>query len=365
MQKIRRVIYNFFPVLVVELHYLLKIKQAIKNNKRKIFIKYENKSIKTKILYLACKKFQHNTKWGYFSGNMDFEIIETLKDNIDANNTEVIIEFWNERNDIEKIFMKYLENKNILSVVFLYDSIDPNRYDFTWIDIFKQYECQKHVVSIHLDLVHPLIQFNIATLGKLIPNLICVSIDIKPPSYLKKYTSPLGPLPLPFSKGTLDEIQRINNYPINYKGLVFHGTLYKNRIDSLKAIERSGLEIIINPHLENIDHFATYEIFFKSILQSEINLNLSLNSYENRYQLKSRVLELAMVGRPFVSDGTQLIPSYLTEGTDYIKLDPISTIMQRYAIAIQNKERSSREEDINKISFNSEIFWKKIMECMM
>ena len=71
-----------------------------------------------------------------------------------------------------------------------------------------------------------------------------------------------------------------------------------------------------------------------------------------------------MVGRPFVSDGTELIPSYLREGTHYISLEPISTIMQRYADALQNKEISSRKDVINMILVNSKNFWKEIIESM-
>jgi hypothetical protein len=365
LRRIKRLIFKLIPNLIIDLYYLFNIRISSKKTNRTSLIEFENSSQKKFIVYLASVSYQIDNKWDYFSGNMQFEIIQSLIDQVTPDETEVIIEFWKEQSDLEGILLRYKDNKDVVLIVFLYDSIDPNRYNFTWIDVFKKFNCQKHVVCIYLDLVHPVTQFNAAVLGKIVCKLLCVSIDISPPLYLKKYLTSIGPLPLPFSEGTIKEMLKIDNHPIIHGGLVFHGTLYKNRMNSLNSIKQSGNKVIVNPHLGANGRLASYENFFKSISQSEINLNLSLNSFEKVHQLKSRVFELSLVGRPFVSDGTDLIPRFLVEDTDYIKLDPISSIRQRYTLALQKKLVIGTRVSANHVMIHSRNFWVEILKQVM
>jgi hypothetical protein len=192
-----------------------------------------------------------------------------------------------------------------------------------------------------------------------------MAIDIKPNWYLRNLFNCFGPRPLPYSSSSV-EIMRSKAFRTREKKEVaFIGTLYENRVKHLKKIEKSGINILVNPHKLTLEaeskSLPDYETYLDYLAKYEIQLNLSLNSRERSYQIKSRLMELSIIGNKILSDGVHVAPTFIHASGAVINLNPLKDLKERIHSFMKKSTADQQIQLSNSaIKFNAE-FWEYVL----
>ena len=122
----------------------------------------------------------------------------------------------------------------------------------------------------------------------------------------------------------------------------FIGALYPDRVHMLNAIRAEGVEVAINPHrtdvtrdfIESRTNQPSYLDYMAGLHRSWATINLSASSSGNGQQLKTRVLEAALVGTIVITDDIDRTERFWIKDEEYLhfsnpsELGPILAALQ-------------------------------------
>ena len=151
-------------------------------------------------------------------------------------------------------------------------------------------------------------------------------------------------------------------HPKKFLKLFFIGSIYENRKKIIKQITKQGIKISVNPLEHTMDeggeHSLSYVDYLKTLKKYELALNLSTNSREKKYQLKSRVMELSILGCKFISDGMEYVTNLKFNTKLITDVYPMNTLKTRIKFLSYNEEKKYLSElSTQAIEYNN-LFWK-------
>jgi len=134
---------------------------------------------------------------------------------------------------------------------------------------------------------------------------ICMPMD----GQLVRGRREVGPVNMPVSQRSLDCILDQVSGTSRDIDVSFIGALYPDRVAALEVLADRGLSIAVNPHLpspnplrEGVRHEASYIDYMRALARSRITVNFSRSNAGPFQQLKTRVLEAALMGAVIVTD---------------------------------------------------------------
>lgn len=186
---------------------------------------------------------------------------------------------------------------------------------------------QKSTVSVAFflaDGVYELHQAYCRMFSDLYPNTIFLRVDVADKSKYLDSKNLSGPSFLPFSSVTLAELRSSEGSVLGPRRnrATFLGRVYGDRGRFLRRLCLSGVYIAENPHTKKV--FRSENPYVKYMLElrdSEYTLNLARAEGDSTHQLKSRMLESALMGCVTLSDDRKLNEILLKEGQDFLYYD--------------------------------------------
>jgi hypothetical protein len=157
------------------------------------------------------------------------------------------------------------------------------------------------------DGAYELHQLNCSRFQDIYPTSIFIQIDVPPNDKYVKCGRLLGPTFLPISQ---DSIRLIRGY-LNQSeasdsfNVSFIGRIYGYRKKVIRDLQRRGVSVSVNPHrTAGSDDQPSYLEYMGALSRSRLTLNFARANGTCRQQLKSRILESALVGTvPLTDDG--------------------------------------------------------------
>lgn len=350
---IARYYYNAltFMLVIFQTIYTYRKKEYFKTQKIVFMFPYSQKD------YVESKQ----------NGNIYFELYQSCLDRSEVKNIQII--YFNEEYVIDDREIVNTTD-NILFLGLFHEKLE----------FFTNYKCEKFhekyesknqykILYIDLDLIHAKHQFQCAKLLTRHRNVNILAIDIEPKKFLQKYLNIYGPRPLPYCEASISIMREQNKNNHKMQKIAFFGQIYKNRKLLIEKIESTGVEIVKNPHQKKtqIEHALRPEwpTYVAENQQYEIVMNLSTNSREPSYQLKSRVMEVSIMGQKFITDAMHLMPEFIADSNIVINLLPLSTLKAR-AESLMNYKGMGTSEKLSKsaTAYNND-FWKIIMKNIL
>ena len=184
---------------------------------------------------------------------------------------------------------------------------DPNRIDqWSW-DVIGN-KLAKHWQGVFIGVMHdaafPWLRMKARYLGSIIPNFLVAEMCEPMAGVIKPGRYEVGPMTMPFSQETVRAISaHVADAPKLYQ-LTFIGALYDYRVELIRQLRASGVDVAVNPHrsdaagtyAESQSNRPRYLDYMKALAQSEMTINFSLASGGPTQQYKIRVQEASMVG---------------------------------------------------------------------
>jgi hypothetical protein len=309
----------------------------------------------TRVLYIVDSKSFNFDTFKSGCGNIHFELIESFKERYGDSNLSLFIipELSDLRFVAKTIRSIILEND--IDIVFGFPEAGPVgkwNWDHLVYDL-KSYNI--FFIGILLDSVHALHQFRINYLSFL--SHLCHFIAIDNFSFNPKSVS--GPVFLPISRNSLSKITsnlEIDQKILDSTSINFSGKMYDTRLEFISKIQEAGVPIQVNQFLNSSSRSSdNYLDYLNSMYSSRINLYLSKNSILDVVQLKTRALELSILGKPFISDSAKLIDIYFEENKHFFVFESLDELRQIYLnflnIPIHDNQLSSIGMNLAKNDF--------------
>lgn len=279
-----------------------------------------------RVLYLVDSASIQRSTFKIASGNIHFEIIESYKERY--KDSDLVLFPIPRDTDLHEVIPEIIDLiiKKDIRLVMGYPEAGPGRY-WKWdLLIFQLRFLDVIFLGIMLDSVHLLHQFRINYLLFLSPKCKFIAIDQSP--FAPKNV--FGPVFLPISRKSLYKIRNelhSDSEIILFPGLNFSGKLYVDRDILFKKIKKRGIPLSVNSHLRlNTMLEDNYILYLKSLLKSEFNLYLSKNSLLDSVQLKTRALELSILGKHFLSDSPKYLEKYFEENLHFFVFSSVKDL---------------------------------------
>lgn len=158
------------------------------------------------------------------------------------------------------------------------------------------------------DAVHWDHLFKVNFLCEKVARSVTLAIDVDIKRRLSKNSAPAGPACLPISRASIEKLPAEPCAMESLQKISFLGKLYDYRFRALSKLATKILAV--NPHKTGAE-LPAYESYMQALWQSSATLNFAQASSYRTKQLKSRVLEAAIVGCPVVTDDGGLAARYL------------------------------------------------------
>jgi hypothetical protein len=182
------------------------------------------------------------------------------------------------------------------------------------------------VVLIAYDSVWDSTKFRIDAITKLIDNVTIVCIDRPFPRADKAGVKYLGPVVLPFSSCSIEQVAIIRRryQPESYLP-TFFGSEYDYRKKLLSKISgKSKNAILINPQGD----VATYHDYLSNLRKYGSTIDFSRASARRVKQFKCRIIESALVGSVIITDNPKTASSMLPQ-LSIFSFRSASTLLRR------------------------------------
>jgi hypothetical protein len=263
----------------------------------------------------------YSDNWKPGCGNIFFELVESCKDNFHNSYVHILVVSRDKyfRKDIVVNFRKSKKSKLIFCFVEFGLSGD---LEWDWAKfILEEQLIESYFIGILLDSIHPLIRFKMNLLQLKLDRSVFICIDqvIDPLQIKAKNVS--GPCFLPFSNATISKFELWRNESQNitrFEDFNFTGKNYPYRQKFILSLRKKGIPISIGGEESLKDsNILSYEDYMKRFLNYDFNINLSANSRYRTKQLKSRVLECALMGKPIITDEVDLISKFYIRNQDF------------------------------------------------
>jgi hypothetical protein len=282
--------------------------------------------------------------FGPGAGNYFYEILRSAQDRYGAENVEshfISTDIpWEQ--ECEKIATE-ITVRNFSHTLFYIESYEPKSNLWRWDILASELARGKSgvtAIGFLTDGTYELHQLQCSRFQEVYPGSIFVQIDVAPNNQYIQKGSLLGPTFLPVSK---ESIKFIRDYLNSSKAdetfeLSFIGKIYGYRKKVIRHLTESGVSVFINPHrAADSDRQPSYLEYMDALSRSRFTINFARANGTSQMQLKSRMLESALVGAVPLTDDGGLSDLVLPEDIPYIKFcshTEIQNVVDKYRDSI-------------------------------
>jgi hypothetical protein len=313
----------------------------------------------------------HSATWKPAGGNFFYEISQSAREFLGDDHVTVFEVMpdeepaaWHER------LIRFLVESGATHVMAQIET-DPNPpSELTWDVLWAQLAPRWPGVflGVMFDSGFRTITLGARRLAKTSDRFMAVDICVPMDGELVKRRSEVGPVSMPISNETFDELDHLLEDVTKIHDVSFVGALYPYRVDMIEALGANGIAVAVNPHRsDETTDFAssrsnqpTYVDYMRGLAQSKITINFSMASSLAGYQLKTRILEATGVGTVVLTDDVDRSSRFWgpEEGVIYFsEPSEVPSIVARYLADESLLERMQIKGKARARAINVSSFW--------
>jgi hypothetical protein len=316
--------------------------------------------------------------FGPGAGNYFYEILRSAQDRYGAENVEphfISTDIpWEQ--ECEKIATE-ITVRNFSHTLFYIESYEPKSNLWRWDILASELAKGKSgvtAIGFLTDGTYELHQLQCSRFQEVYSNSIFVQIDVAPTDKYIKKGRLFGPTFLPISQ---ESIKLIRDYLTDSNAterfeLSFIGKIYGYRKKIIGELTKSGINVFVNPHrTTNSDNQPSYLEYMDALRRSKFTINFARANGTSQMQLKSRMLESALVGTVPLTDDNGLSELVIPAGITYIGFSNPREILKipeltQGGLDVKtsvNSPSSKELEAIDRIASNQ--FWECIEQGLL
>ena len=329
-------------------------------------------NLNSKILIVVPEERYLDKSWGPGGGNFYFEILQSAREQLKINEINFFVfPKSSYKSDGFADLLEVVVSQNYTHCLAPIETDPDDINSWNWDDFGKElYKYWKgKFIGLSTDSVYLLHQLRFAAFNKQYPNSILLGIDVCPTfGYLSSEIF-VGPVFLPISSKSFEVLSILEEQTFSARefDVVFVGKIYPYREPVLEYLSGLGLNIGINPHLQqnNLDEVPKFQDYIRALRMGRLALNLSRAGGVDLNQLKSRALEAPLFGTPVLSDDISLISAYFRLNEEFLGFnyhsDTIKSILKVLddEVAYQNLTTKAQ---LRAESISSSVFWNLIQK---
>lgn len=315
--------------------------------------------------------------WKPAGGNFFFEIAQAAREFHGADKVSVFspepgesAPDWHER------LIRFLIDSQATHLMAMVE-IDPDGVQlWSWDVLWSQLEPRWGGVflGVMFDSAYRWITIPVRRLARMSDRFVVVDICMPMDDSMVRGRPEVGPVNMPVSNLSLEVIDAaVAGLPRIYD-VTFLGSLYPYRVEMIEALRAQGVRVAVNPHHdagENLDlegsrvHQPGYVGYMTALAQSHMTINFSRSSAGDFQQLKTRILEGALMGCVVLTDDVGRTDLFWIPGEEYGYFATPADVPALAASFLSDPERLRHAQDAGKArarSINISSFWGGIDE---
>jgi hypothetical protein len=206
-------------------------------------------------------------------------------------------------------------------------------------------------------------------LARMSDRFVVVDICMPMEGSMKRGRPEVGPVNMPVSNLSLSVIDEAIAGLSRIYDVTFLGSLYPYRVELIETLRSHGVRVAVNPHHdagEHLDlegsrvHQPGYVGYMTGLAQSHMTINFSQSSAGNYQQLKTRVLEGALMGCLVLTDDVDRSDRFWVPGEEYGYFARPSDVPELVESFLAEPERLQHAQQAGKTrarSINVSSFW--------
>jgi hypothetical protein len=328
----------------------------------------------SKILIITPQNEIENENWRIGGGNHYFEIFESAMENFGPEAVDLFVVSSNQNflSQINEIAEKLRDGNFSLCLASIEaDPNTPNKWNWDALAVALSKFWRGTFIALSTDFAYPLHQVRFSQFIKKFPRTAVIAIDI---NILNSKYIPAenfsGPVFLPISKKSITQLTNLLEATCSSKkiyDIVFVGTLYDYRSVILEKLKKMGVQIGVNPHLQNssIQASGTYFEYLCALRSGKLAINFSRANGAKTSQLKSRNLEAPLFGVPVLTDDE--LNSYFFKVGEEFLFQNFEKFDSNEISAVTNSESSllmlSQQAKEKAKEINENAFWDMVRDA--
>jgi len=266
------------------------------------------------------------TEFGPGAGNYFYEIFRSAQDRYGEQNVAFYEISPDKPLDQEcRAVAEQLTQHHFSHVLFYIESYEMKSNLWRWDILGSELDNRKSKVAaigFLTDGTYELHQLQCSRFQEVYSDSIFLQIDIVPSGKYVAKGRLFGPTFLPISRESISRIRSYLNVAEGAEsyGLSFIGKIYGYRQVIIRKLSKSGVFASINPHRpENSASDPSYLDYMYALSRSRFTINFARANGTSQMQLKSRMLESALVGTVPLTDDNGLSELVLPKEIPYLK----------------------------------------------
>lgn len=336
-------------------------------------------ALRTPHLVIVPKDGPTFDNWRVAGGNFFFEIAQAARE---FHGVEKVSLFspepgetppqWHER------LIRFLVDSDATHLMAMVET-DPDgvrlwSWDVLWSQLASRWDGV--FLGVMFDSAYRWITIPTRRLARMSDRFVVVDICMPMDGTMVKGRPEVGPVNMPVSDLSLALIdEQTADLPKVYD-VSFLGSLYPYRVELIETLRSHGVRVAVNPHHdagEALDLEGSrvnqpgYVGYMAGMAQSHMTINFSRSSAGDFQQLKTRVLEGALVGCIVLTDDVDRTDRFWVPGEEFGYFATPADVPALVQSFLADPERMRRVEEAGRAkarSINVSSFWAGIEDCL-
>jgi hypothetical protein len=328
-------------------------------------------------LVIVPKNGPASATWQVAGGNFFFEIAQAAREFHGAERVSVFspepgeaVAQWHER------LIRFLVESGATHLMAMVevdpDDVPSRSWDVLWSQLAPRWDGV--FLGVVFDSAYRWITIPVRYLARMNDRFVLVDICMPMDGSMVRHRPEVGPVNMPVSDLSLAAIDEVVAPLPRIHDISFLGSLYPYRVELIEKLRAAGVRVAVNPHHasgEQLDLAGSranqpgYLGYMAGLAQSHMTINFSLSSAKNHLQLKTRVLEAALVGCLVLTDDVDRTERFWVRGEEYEYFADPADVLPLVQGLLSDPERLRRMQEAGRArarAINVSSFWGGVEE---
>jgi hypothetical protein len=318
--------------------------------------------------------------WRVAGGNFFFEIAQAAREHYGADAVTVFspepdesVPAWHER------LIRELVDTGATHLMAMVET-DPDgagtwSWDVLWSQLHPRWDGV--FLGVMFDSAYRWITIPVRRVARMCDRFVVVDICMPMDGSMVRGRSEVGPVNMPVSDLSLTAIDEAAQGLPRIHEVTFLGSLYPGRVRMIEDLRSTGVDVSVNPHHvsgEVLDLEGSranqpgYVGYMQALAQSQITINFGRSSAGDYFQLKTRILEAALMGCALLTDDIDRTERFWVKGEEYVHFDAPADIptLVRELLDDQPRQRHMQQAaQARARAINVSSFWGGVDEGLL
>lgn len=310
--------------------------------------------------------------WRVAGGNFFFEIAQAAREHYGDATVTVFspergegVPEWHER------LIRHLVDSGATHLMAMVETDPDGAGTWSWDVLWSQLHSRWDGVflGVMFDSAYRWITIPVRRIARMCDRFVVVDICMPMDGSMVRGRPEVGPVNMPVSNLSLAEIDAHVSHLPRVHDVTFLGSLYPERVAMIEELRAHGVRVAVNPHHgsgEVMDLEGSrvnqpgYVGYMAALAQSHMTINFGRSSAGDIFQLKTRVLEAALMGCIVLTDDVDRTERFWRPGEEYGHFQAPADVPSLVQSFLADPERMARVQSAGKAkarAINISSFW--------